>query len=384
MKTSEQIVEQESGQTRSNVGQASRRSDERISAGGFPFKRFFANGVANGRADGTPDLRSSARSVPEGGSSLPLLNRGKRAAVPSSAGRRADAPRIAAKRVAASKTLRPLAVASLAAMLVVTCGARAWALNVIVDARCNIYGAGHSPPDDAPSVGSNGGGIAPVEISLTDLGNPPEVIIRAEGAISMCSSCGSNGPDGDGRTGNNPSYNGISGATNVPGRSLRAVFTSDSEPANPAPLVLDFALIGTNYNTLAPELNQMFFIGNGLAEPGAAQVIQVPANATELYLGFVDGNGYSDTPDWYADNSGSLAVSVSAALSLRIDFAAGQPGIRVYGGQGSTNRIEYTTVLPATEWTPLTNVVLSTVPTLLYDATFSGDAARFYRASPLP
>lgn len=287
--------------------------------------------------------------------------------------------------LALSKTLRPFAVAALAAVLAATCAARAWALEVTVDAQCNIYGAGHPPPNDAPSVGSHGGGIAPVEISLTDLGRPPSLMLRATGAITMCSSCGSNGPDGDGKTGNNPGYNGISGITNAPGRSLRAVFTSDSEPTNPAPPALDFARIGTNYITLAPALNQMFFIGNGWAEPqAAAQVIQVPAGATRLYLGFVDGNGYSDTPDWYVDNSGSLAVTVSAALYLRIDFATGQPGIWVYGSPGSSNRIEYTTALPAAGWTPLTNVVLNTVPTVLYDANSSGDGARFYRAISLP
>jgi len=280
---------------------------------------------------------------------------------------------------------RRLSVTLLIIALATFYACRGWALGVTVDATCNIYGAGHAPPNDAPSVGSNGGGIAPAQISLGDLGNPPALSLYATGTISYCPSCGNNGPDGDGLIGAEPSYNGISGVTNCPERCLMAVFTSATEPTNPAPLSLDFAVIGTDYTRLAPQLNQMFFIGNGLSEPGETpQVIQVPAGATKLYLGFVDGNGYNDTPDWYADNSGSLAVTIATSLALRIDFSTGRPGIWVYGGSGSTNRIEYTTTLPATSWTPLTNVVLNTVPTIWYDATFSGDSSRIYRAVSLP
>lgn len=269
--------------------------------------------------------------------------------------------------------------------LAVAYGSCGRAADVTVNASCNIYGAGHAPPNDAPSAGSNGGGIAPAEVALADLGNPPALILYATGTISFCPACGNNGADGTAAIGNNPGYNGISGITNCPGRSLRAVFTSDSEPTNPAPTPLNFAVIGINYTALAPQLNQMFFIGNGLAEPSAApQVIRVPVGATRLYLGFVDGNGYNDTPDWYADNSGSMAVTVTTALALRIDFSTGQPGISVYGETSSTNRIEYATVLPTTNWTPLTNVVLNAVPTLWYDARFSGDSSRFYRAVSVP
>jgi len=85
--------------------------------------------------------------------------------------------------------------------------------------------------------------------------------------------------------------------------------------------------------------------------------------------------------------SGDAGLAVSevqlngtAALALRIDFSTGQPGILVYGGIGSTNRIEYTTVLPATNWTTLTNIVITNEPTIWYDAGFAGDSSRFYRA----
>ena len=45
---------------------------------------------------------------------------------------------------------------------------------------------------------------------------------------------------------------------------------------------------------------------------GSLQTIIVPPGATRLYLGFVDGYTYQDTPDGYDDNSGALSVTVSA------------------------------------------------------------------------
>lgn len=271
------------------------------------------------------------------------------------------------------------------ACLAVTLVPDGLALDVVVDAQCNIYGAGHTAPYDTPSVGTHGGGVPPAVIPLDQLGNPPALTMSASGSVLYCPTCGYNGPDGTTSSSAAPAYNGISGVTNCPGRSLRAVFTSDSEPANPAPPSLDFASIGADYPSLKPGLAQMFFIGDGRAGPaGPLQVIHVPVGATKLYLGFVDGNGYNDIPDWYSDDTGSLNVSVSSALVLGVHFSGSGPDLSVYGAPGSTNRIEYTPVLPATNWTRLTNVVLETVPTIIHDATFSGDSSRFYRAVSLP
>jgi hypothetical protein len=199
---------------------------------------------------------------------------------------------------------------------VVFCLHRTFAITTNVNATCNIYGAGHTPPNDAPDVGPNGGGIAPALVSLAALGNPLFLTIQATGSVSYCFGCGYNGPDGTNFISDAPSYNGISGISNFPGRSLMAVFTSETEPANPAPPSLDFSVIGTNYATLAPQLRQIFFVGDGLADPGGvSQTIQVPAGATRLYLGFIDSYSYTDTPDGYDDNTGSLAVTVTNSFS---------------------------------------------------------------------
>jgi hypothetical protein len=185
------------------------------------------------------------------------------------------------------------------------------AIAVSVNGMCNIYGAGHTPPNDTPDLGPNGGGIAPVMISLAALSNAPALQFQASGTVSFCPNCGSYGPNGDGGLWAGFSYNGISGITNFPARGLIATFTSDTEPSNPAPASLDFGIIGTNFTSLAPQLNQLFFIGAGVAASGLGQTIIVPPGATRLYLGFVDGYTYQDTPDGYDDNSGSLFVNVS-------------------------------------------------------------------------
>jgi hypothetical protein len=270
-------------------------------------------------------------------------------------------------------------------VLTIACAHAAPTIDVSVDAHCNIYGAGHPPPNDAPTVGSHGGGVAPILIPLASLGKASTLQFDATGSVSYCPSCGANGPDGADFISAAPSYNGISGITNFPARSLMAVFTSETEPANPAPPPLDFALIGTNYATLTPQLRQIFYLGNGLTATNTAQLISVPAGATKLYLGLIDGDSYDDTPDAYDDNSGAFSVTVSsAALSLGIEYSTGKPGISIFGPIGSSNRIEYVTALPATNWIALTNIVLTGIPTFLYDTSSSGDQARFYRAFQWP
>lgn len=104
------------------------------------------------------------------------------------------------------------------------------------------------------------------------------------------------------------------------------------------PVQLDFAIVGTNFLRLAPRLAQIFFIGDGRAMPGnIPQVIQIPAGATKLYFGMVDGTTYDNTPDWYEDNSGAFTVTISAALFLlfsRDGFHERQIG-RLRGGWGA-------------------------------------------------
>jgi hypothetical protein len=130
-----------------------------------------------------------------------------------------------------------------------------------------------------------------------------------------------NGPDGAGPAGSTTSTNlnsvgGISGIVDDSNSFfLVGVFVSASEPQDPAPSPLDFSssALGENFSTLSPQLNQTFFIGDGLTGhgTGATQVFNVPATATRLFIGFADGAFFTGDPGNYSDNSGSLSVTVN-------------------------------------------------------------------------
>ena len=104
-----------------------------------------------------------------------------------------------------------------------------------------------------------------------------------------------------------------------------------------APETLDFSedgnvLGGLNYLTLAPELQQLFFIGDGQTDEGVQQEITVPEGATRLYLGTTDGYG------WY-NNSGFFDVRVTELQGLpnwTIFLDGNRNGILDEGEQSTT------------------------------------------------
>ena len=86
------------------------------------------------------------------------------------------------------------------------------------------------------------------------------------------------------------------------------------------PAGLDFSSTGNvpggvNYTSLAPELQQVFFIGDGLTSGGVSQTITVPAGATRLFLATMDGFG------WY-NNTGSFQVQVTLPTSTGVPIQA--------------------------------------------------------------
>jgi hypothetical protein len=90
--------------------------------------------------------------------------------------------------------------------------------------------------------------------------------------------------------------------------SLLGVFLTNEQPdGSPAPSALDFSTAGSrDFLTFSPQLKQVFFIGDGKTSGGADQEIVVPAGATRLYLGTMDGSG------WF-NNGGSFSVTVTAS-----------------------------------------------------------------------
>jgi len=96
-------------------------------------------------------------------------------------------------------------------------------------------------------------------------------------------------------------------ATGAPVSELAADSTAGSPPAS-----LDFTG-DHSFPTLSPALDQVFFIGDGLTGTGTGneQYFQVPAGATDLYLGFADAEGFDGPPGTYANDSGSLSATVN-------------------------------------------------------------------------
>jgi hypothetical protein len=104
---------------------------------------------------------------------------------------------------------------------------------------------------------------------------------------------------------------------------LVGVFLDNTEPSGAGPITLsyDFGTPGSLNTTdasFSPELNQVFFIGDGLTGTGSGQVqnFLVPDTASRLYLGFADS--FDSVPSYYADDVGSLtatfAITGSAAV----------------------------------------------------------------------
>ena len=120
------------------------------------------------------------------------------------------------------------------------------------------------------------------------------------------------------------SQNGISDIT-APINSLVGVFLDNSQPdSTPAPASLDFSSIGINFSSLAPQVKQVFFIGDGLTGTGsgAVQNFIVPTGATRLFLGPLDYGTYN--------NGGSFTVKVEAVPEPSTIFGLGLLGLGAF------------------------------------------------------
>jgi hypothetical protein len=119
-----------------------------------------------------------------------------------------------------------------------------------------------------------------------------------------------------------------------PDLGLVGVFTN-GHPSGSPPADYNFLGRDTEPTTFSPQLNQVFFIGDGLTgsynSSGSPQQFLVPANATELWLGFADAVNFTTSPGAYGDNAGSLSVSgtlYSGAPTLNADlFLRIQPSV---------------------------------------------------------
>ncbi len=186
---------------------------------------------------------------------------------------------------------------------------------VTVNADSNIFGAGH-----ATTVGPGGGGagVLPPEYDFGFTAGPNALLTFSSvtGTVIVNAGTGDNvnDPDGVGAGSSDLSVNSLDGISGILGPHagfLVGVFENDTEPADPAPARLDFSSIGTNFTSLAPSLNQVFFIGDGLTGNGVgtAQQFQIPIGATRLFFGIADAPAYHGDPGGYNDNTGQFTAS---------------------------------------------------------------------------
>lgn len=193
--------------------------------------------------------------------------------------------------------------------------------NQTIYAKMEIAAANQSLPDSS--------GLAPAEFDLP--ANPTVLTIKSvTGTITLNNNGGQNDGDGTVVSGSyglslpNASYasayGGISGIKQPGAGALVGVFESAAGPGSTPPPTLDFTTLGASFTSFAPQLNQLFYIGDGLTGDGSGAVQQfiVPSGATRLYLGISDAPGFNGAPGAYNDNSGNFAVSFQVS-------AAGEP-----------------------------------------------------------
>jgi len=165
-------------------------------------------------------------------------------------------------------------------------------------------------PDNviSPSHLAKMGGTAAVQALTFTAGSDQTFTFSATGLVGCCGTADI-GPDG--YQGNSAIYKlkSISGFRAPRTLPLVGVFT-DGTPEGAAPPAYNYKK-GVKRQTFSPQLNQVFFIGDGLTGTGkgSTQTFNVPATATELWLGFADAPGFHGLPGAYGDNPGSLAVS---------------------------------------------------------------------------
>jgi hypothetical protein len=159
------------------------------------------------------------------------------------------------------------------------------AMTVVVDAQSDIFLAGQTTVPTTfpanPGASGLGAGMLPDAIAVT----PGELLLISNGTVSCClGGSPSNGPNGG----------GLGGMASIPGYGNVGPYTG-----------IQFPLVGV-------------FGGPSITTPwsifvvGSSSVLDVPVNATTLYLGFPDALGFNDPPGYYNDNTGSITVQISA------------------------------------------------------------------------
>ena len=183
---------------------------------------------------------------------------------------------------------------------------------VTVNGNNNPYLAGQA--NGASALGDSAPMQSPT-LALTGFAEGSIITFSAVGGFNYSGGVPAASADGDGGLANlAASALGISGAQNVHYNGLVGVFLDDGVNTGAAPASRND---GINFAAIAPELYQIFWIGDGLTGAGTGDVQQftAPVGATRLFLGSTDGSG------WF-NNSGVSMVTINYTPA---DVAAAVP-----------------------------------------------------------
>ncbi len=181
------------------------------------------------------------------------------------------------------------------------------AAKVTIDGRSDVYSSGSGTADQ------NRGGVLPTRVTLA----PGGQVITFDRVVGKagCMADASFGPDGGDCAGG---YTDLYTAGNISGivaheRTLFMVGVFLGGGTSGAPDRLDFSAgaMGIDFDELSPQLQQVFFIGDGFTAGGAQQRFVIPQGATDLYLGYADGYSFQGDPGAYGDNTGGLSVTLT-------------------------------------------------------------------------
>jgi hypothetical protein len=188
-----------------------------------------------------------------------------------------------------------------------------------VPATSDVYLAGMTSVPHYPG----GAGTLPVHVKVQ--AGVAVTFASVKGMVGCADSVAGNGPDGTcppSPGSNITAKNNISGYKDSRTMVFVGVFTTGKKPTAPTPPTLVFADSGSrnyshSFSSIAPELDQVFFIGDGLTQTGRGtrQRFLPPANASVLFLGFADSYGFHGPPSYYADDAGTLTVTFASGAS---------------------------------------------------------------------
>ena len=210
-----------------------------------------------------------------------------------------------------------------AAMICLALSAPAYAssYSLTVAGTSDLWLAGMGVGATASSVDS-APGQSPIQVAgLSLIGGERLVFSSVTGGVLNKPGCPAicDGPDGSSLIAHIAgAENGLSSVV-APLNSLIGVFLPAVSPhLASAPSALNFGPggLGTNFTTLAPALQQIFFIGNGRNSASQLQEFVAPAGAARLFLGTMDGFEWlNNTGSFLVEIDTLSVVSTAAAIS---------------------------------------------------------------------